>query len=63
MQRRGQTSHTVLLVSLPALHRLVHVLRSDFKARLVVLPIPDGINRTQLAVLDDPTLQVIEVVS
>lgn len=37
--------------------------RSDIEARLVVLPVPDGIDRTQLSVLDDPTLQVIQVVS
>ena len=42
--------------SLTGLHRLVHFLRSDIEARLVVLPVPDGIDRTQLSVLDDPTL-------
>ena len=29
----------------------------------MVLPVPDGVNRAQLAVFDDPTLQVIQVVS
>jgi hypothetical protein len=48
---------------LPTFQRLVHFLRSDFKTRLVVLSVPDGINGAKLSVLDDPTLQVIQVVA